>query len=101
MSKTANVFVRVEPEIKDQAENVLDQLGIPLSSAISMFLRQVVLQKGIPFEVKLPRKEPLRYGSLTKEEFDKEIEKGMADVTTGRLYSAEDVEDELKREYGI
>ncbi len=101
MSKTANVFARVEPEIKDQAENVLDQLGIPLSSAISMFLRQVVLQNGIPFEVKLPRKEPLRYGSLTKEEFDKEIEKGMADVKTGRLYSGEDVENELKREYGI
>ena len=101
MSKTANVFARVEPEIKDQAENVLDQLGIPLSSAISMFLRQVVLQNGIPFEVKLPRKEPLAYGSLTKEVFDEEIGKGIADVKTGRLYSAEDVEAELKREYGI
>ena len=59
------------------------------------------LKNGIPFEVKLPRKEPLAYGSLTKEVFDEEIGKGIADVKTGRLYSAEDVEAELKREYGI
>ena len=101
MAKTANVFARVEPEIKEQAENVLEQLGIPLSNAVSLFLRQSVLHNGIPFEVKLPRKEPLAYGSLTKEELNHELEKGMADVRTGRLYSAEDVEDELKREYNI
>ena len=40
---------------------------------------QIVLQKGIPFEMKLPRTAPLTYGSLTKEQFDKEIEKGMGD----------------------
>lgn len=44
-----------------------------------MFLRQIVLQKGIPFEMKLPRTALLTYGSLTKEQFDKEIEKGMGD----------------------
>ena len=101
MAKTATVVARVEPEIKEQAENVLEQLGIPLSNAVSLFLRQIVLHNGIPFEVKLPRKEPLAYGSLTKEELNNELEKGMADVRTGRVYSAEDVEDELKREYNI
>ena len=69
MARTANVFVRVEPEIKEQAEAILDQLGIPMSSAVSMFLRQIVLQRGIPFEMKLPE-EPLALGSMTKEEFD-------------------------------
>ena len=54
MSKTSSVFARVEPEIKEQAEQVLDQLGIPMSNAIGLFLNQVVLQRGIPFEVKLP-----------------------------------------------
>ena len=75
MARTANVFARVEPELKEQAESVLDQLGIPMSNAVGMFLRQIVLQKGIPFEMKLPRTAPLTYGSLTKEQFDKEIEK--------------------------
>ena len=51
MARTSNIYVRVEPEIKEQAENVLEQLGIPMSNAISVFLRQIVLQKGIPFEM--------------------------------------------------
>ena len=101
MARTANVFARVEPEIKEQAESVLDQLGIPMSNAVSMFLRQIVLQKGIPFEMKLPRTEPLAYGSLTKEQFDKEIEKGMADVKAGRVYSADAIEAEMKRDFGL
>mgnify|MGYP003534726630 FL=1 len=101
MARTANVFARVEPELKEQAESVLDQLGIPMSNAVGMFLRQIVLQKGIPFEMKLPRTAPLAYGSLTKEQFDKEIEKGMADVKAGRVYSADAIEAEMKREFGI
>ena len=84
MARTANVFARVEPELKEQAESVLDQLGIPMSNAVGMFLRQIVLQKGIPFEMKLPRTAPLTYGSLTKEQFDKEIEKGLI-IMAGRF----------------
>ena len=101
MSRTANVFARVEPEIKEQAENVLEQLGIPMSNAVSMFLRQIVLQQGIPFEMKLPRKEPLSLGSLTKEQFDSEIEKGIASAKAGRVYSAEEVAAEMRRDFGI
>ena len=101
MARTANVFVRVEPEIKEQAEVVLNQLGIPMSNAVSMFLKQVVLQRGIPFEMKLPKVEPLAYAALTKEQFDFEIEKGMKDVKEGRTYTADVVEAEMKREFGI
>ena len=88
MARTANVFARVEPELKEQAEDILQQLGIPMSNAVGMFLKQIVLQKGIPFEMKLPRTEPLQYQSLTKEQFDAEIEKGIADIKAGRVYSA-------------
>ena len=66
MARTANVFARVEPELKEQAEDILQQLGIPMSNAVGMFLKQIVLQKGIPFEMKLPRTEPLQYQSLTR-----------------------------------
>ena len=59
MARTSNIFARVEPGIKEQAEEVLDQLGIPMSNAIGMFLRQVVLQRGIPFEMKLPASAPM------------------------------------------
>ena len=101
MSKTASVFTRVEPEVKSQAEMVLKQLGIPMSNAIEQFLRQIVLQRGIPFEMKLPEKQPLAYGSLTKEQFDAEIEKGMADIAAGRLMSSVDLRAKMRETYGV
>lgn len=101
MARTSNVFARVEPEIKEQAERVLNQLGIPMSNAVSMFLRQVVIQKGIPFEMKLPIKKTLVARELTKEELDAEIAKGVTDIENGRVYSAEEVLKEMHRFYGI
>lgn len=101
MARTSNVFVRIEPEIKEEAETILNQLGIPMSNAVGMFLRQVVIQRGIPFELKLPVKKPLCMGNLTKEQFDAEIEKGMADVENGRIYSVDEAEEELHRLYGV
>jgi addiction module RelB/DinJ family antitoxin len=100
MARTSNVFARVEPEIKEQAERVLNQLGIPMSNAVSMFLRQVVIQRGIPFEMKLPVKKPLVSRELTKEELDAEIAKGVTDIENGRVYSAEEVLKEMHRSYG-
>ena len=101
MARTSNVFARVEPEIKEQAEQVLDRLGIPMSNAVSMFLRQVVLQRGIPFEMKLPQTAPLSYAALTKEQFNEEMEKGMADIEARRVYSADAIEAEMKRDFGV
>lgn len=100
MARTSNVFARVEPEIKEQAEQVLSQLGIPMSNAVGMFLRQVVLQQGIPFEMKLPSR-PLNYYMLTEEQFNKEMEKGMADIKAGKVYSSEEVEEEFKRKFSL
>ncbi len=101
MARTANVFARVEPNVKEQAESVLDQLGIPMSNAIGMFLRQVVIQRGIPFEMKLSAKRPLVMGELTKEQFDAELFKGMEDIENGRVYSADDVEAEMRKMYSV
>ena len=101
MAKTSNVFARVEPELKEQAENILNQLGIPMSNAVSMFLTQVVIQRGIPFEIKLPTKKPLALGDLSKEQLDAEITKGIADIDNGRVYSAEAVFEEMHKSYGI
>ena len=76
MSKTASIYARIEPEIKEQAEMVLNKLGIPMSNAINIFLRQVVLQNGLSFEVKITHNRPLAVEDLTSEEFNNEIEKG-------------------------
>lgn len=101
MARTANIFARVEPEIKKQAEIILDQLGIPMSNAISIFLRQIVLQKGIPFEMKLPQSKPVEYASLTEEQFNAEIEKGLSDLSFGKVISAQSVAEKINQDYGI
>lgn len=101
MARTSNIFARVEPEVKEQAEQVLEQLGIPMSNAIGLFLRQVVLQRGIPFDVKLPQAKPVSIGSLTQEQFDAEIEKGLADLSAGKVVAAENVAAYLNRDYGV
>jgi len=101
MARTSNIFARVEPEIKDQAEQVLNQLGIPMSNAIGLFLRQVVLQRGIPFEMKLPEKKLPDYNSMTDEQFDAAIMRGMMDISEGKVMSSAQVADMMKREYGV
>ena len=101
MARTSNIFARVEPEVKEQAEIVLEQLGIPMSNAIRLFLRQVVLQRGIPFELKLPQSKPLSMGTLTEEQFNAELEKGLADLTAGKVVSADDGADRMCRDYRI
>lgn len=101
MSKTANVFTRVEPEIKMQAEKILDQMGIPLSDAVSMFLHQIVLQKGIPFEIKMPDAAPLATSSLNQEQFNAEVAKGMKDMKAGRIYSSETIREQMREDYGV
>jgi DNA-damage-inducible protein J len=52
--KTTDVRSRIEPEIKIRAAEVLASCGLNLSDAIRLFLRQVVAQEGLPFEVKVP-----------------------------------------------
>ena len=52
--KTADVRSRIEPEIKESAAQVLAACGLSLSDGIRLFLRQVVAERGLPFEVKVP-----------------------------------------------
>ena len=98
-TRTANVFTRVDPETKEQAEAILSQLGIPMSNAIGIFLKQVVMQRGIPFEMKLPSNVPLSIGSMTTQQLNMELQNGMDDISAGRVVSADDVENEMRRMY--
>jgi DNA-damage-inducible protein J len=101
MAKTTNVFARVEPDLKIQAESVLGELGVPMSNAISLYLRQIVLQRGIPFEIKLPRAKPVSAGALSDARLSAELEKGLAALKSGRVRKAVDVHADLKAKYGI
>ena len=52
--KTATVRARIEPRLKHDVEPVLAQLGLSFSTAIELFLTQVKLNHGIPFDIKIP-----------------------------------------------
>lgn len=100
MAKTKNIYVRLEPELKEQAEFILGQLGIPLSNAVNIFLRQVVMQKGIPFDVKISTEKPVGATSLTEAEMNAELEKGYTDFIQGDTESAAKAIAEIRRDYG-
>ena len=54
MSKTAMVRARIEPELKEQAEQVFHRLGLNATQAINLFYRQVELHNGLPFDLVIP-----------------------------------------------
>ena len=60
MAKTAMITTRVDPDLKADAEKVLNKLGISTTEAINLFLSQVRLRRGLPFDVKIPNKATLK-----------------------------------------
>ena len=83
MEKTATLNLRVNPTVKERAEKVLSQLGVPMSTAIDMYLNQISLTGGIPFSVSLP-KAPVSI----HEEIHQKLEKGYNDIAAGRVQNA-------------
>ena len=100
-AKSANLYVRIEPDVKEQAEKILSTLGIPASNAINMFYKQIILNRGLPFEVKIPTTRPVNVAELTETELNTELEKGYADILEGRTKSAKQAFADIRKDYGI
>ena len=54
MHKSAVISARIDPELKQSAEKIFEELGLTTAQAITLFLKQVELQQGLPFAVKIP-----------------------------------------------
>lgn len=100
MANTNVVYARIDTTLKENAESILYQLGITPSSAIQMLYSQIVLQKGMPFELRLPVNKPIALGSITRDELDKELQKGLDSLRSGKSYSADEVDLFFAKEYG-
>ncbi len=100
-TKSANLYARIEPDVKEQAERILSALGIPASNAINMFYKQIILQRGLPFEVKIPSAKPVDMSALAGAEMDAELEKGYADMKAGRTKPAEKVFADIRKNYNL
>ena len=100
-AKSANLYARIEPEVKEQAESILSALGIPASNAINMFYKQIILQRGLPFDVKIPSSRPVDMSSLSETELSAELEKGYADIKAGRTREANAVFVDIRKDYNL
>jgi len=54
MNKTAMIRARMEPNLKSEVEAILDTLGLTVSDAVNLLYRQIKLQRGLPFDVRVP-----------------------------------------------
>ena len=95
--KTANVTARIQPNIKEQAEALLDRLGIPVSVFIDMTYRQVIMRDGVPFSLDIPDKFATR-DSITKAEFDTMMQTGLSQAKRNDSVSVDVAFEQLKAE---
>ena len=92
--RTANINVRIEPEIKAQAEAILGELGISATAFFNMAYRQVIRQQGIPFPMTLRR--PSRsLEQMSKNEFDEMMARGLSQAKSGDVIPCEEAFDNL------
>lgn len=54
MGKAATIRARIEPHLKQEAENLLEKLGLTTTQAITIYYKQILLRKGLPFDVTIP-----------------------------------------------
>lgn len=89
MEKSATLNLRINPSVKQNAEAVLSKLGIPMSTAIDMYLNQISLTGGIPFAVTLP-KAPVSVNAdlMTSEELHAKLQRGYDDIEAGNVQNA-------------
>ena len=96
VTKTANVNVRLQENIKQKAEQILETIGIPRATAIDMFYRQIILNNGIPFSLTIPKSLPAKEG-MDEKMFNALMVKGYDQALQGDSYPIEDVFEELER----
>lgn len=92
-TKTANVTARVHPEIKKQAEEVLEQLGIPVSVLIDSLYRQIIMTNSIPYSFSLPT--PKTRDEMTDEQFNTMMSKGLSEAKANQGASIDEAFDEI------
>jgi len=86
MAKSTSVNVRTTEDVKKRAEVILNGLGLNISSAVNLFLKQVINYRGIPFDLRLP---------------DKETLSAMEDIENSRNLESADTVEEMFKKIGV
>lgn len=87
--KSASVNVRINENIKQHAESILEDLGLSRAVAIDLFYRQIILHKGLPFDLKL-NTPPLSISDFTPSELEDILSRGVEESNNGNGRSAKE-----------
>ena len=97
MEKTGTLNLRVNPVVKQQAEDVLRQLGIPMATAVDIYLRQISLTGSIPFPITLPKAPPtINTDGMAVDEIRAMLQDGYEDMKNGHVQDAATAFDKFK-----
>ena len=100
MTKNETLHIRVNENVKASAEKTLDVLGISISEAVNMFLCQIPLVGGLPFDVKMPLA-PEGLIVRSKENLYEKLNVGMEQIMDGKVIDADVVMSKLRSKYGF
>ena len=90
-SVSTDLHIRIDQQLKSEAEAVFDDLGISPASAVSIFYKQVVMHGGFPFQVVKHYRNAPELDGMTPAEIKAELQKGMDDYSDGRVKTVDDV----------
>lgn len=96
-TKTANVMARVEPSVKEQAESIMEMLGIPTSVLINALYKQIIMTRSIPFSLSVPPM-PVARDEMDEAAFNAMMARGMNEAKADKSRAASDVFADLRRE---
>ncbi len=97
----SSLTIRVNSEVKREAQKIFSDLGLDTTTAFNIFLRQVIVCRGLPFEVRLPAHKPVDVTTLSEEAFHEVLERGYADMEDGRVQNVKNAFADLKREFDL
>ena len=97
----SSLTIRVNSEVKREAQKIFSDLGLDTTTAFNIFLRQVIVCRGLPFEVRLPAHKPVDVATLSEEAFHEVLERGYADIEDGRVQNVKNAFADLKREFDL
>lgn len=101
MTNSAVVYARIDPNLKTEVEEILTQLGVTPSTAVQMLYNQIKLTRSIPFPIKLPDNKPIFSDTLTSTKLNRELEKGYNCIVENKIYTINEVDEFMKKNYGI
>ena len=96
MQKDATISLRIDSDLKNDVDKILKSLGIPMTTAITMYFKQIKMKNGIPFTPIIPNM-PKAYEDYTEDEIALMCDKAIEEHNKGNTISSEDVELKLRK----